>query len=205
MSTTILHIDSSAHDKGSVTRQLSADTVAQLKQTYPDAKVIYRDLMRNPLPHANADFIKAISGGPLEGAAAEDHKQSEALIAELLSADILVIGAPMYNFTVPTQLKAWIDYVVIAGKTFKYTATGLQGLVTGKRAFIVSATGGVYSSGPMATYDHVVPYLKQVLGFIGITDVQAIIAEKQGMGPESAAESLAAARKELGEKLKKAS
>ena len=185
--TSILHLDSSARTEGSATRELSAAAVAQIKAKDPKAIVMYHDLTAAPLPHINPEYIGGIFGNPMLA----DHatvKLSDELVEQLLAVDYLVIGAPMYNFSVPSQLKAWIDYVCRAGKTFKYTATGAEGLIKpGKKAIIATATGGMYSEGPMAAFNHVGPYLKQVLGFLGITDVTVITAEKQGFGPEVAA------------------
>ncbi|HLY57075.1 MAG TPA: FMN-dependent NADH-azoreductase [Stellaceae bacterium] len=191
--TTILHIDASARYEGSVTRPLSAKAVEKLRAADPGATVVYRDLTGAPLPHIEPNFLAGIFGVSQEREAGEALRRSDALVDELLAADVLVIGAPMYNFGVSSQLKAWIDHVARNGRTFRYTPEGPVGLVTGKRAIVVTATGGIYSDGPMAAYDHVVPYLKQVLGFIGITDVTSIVADRQGLGPEAAADGVAAA------------
>lgn len=198
--TTILHIDSSARHEGSVTRPLSAEAVERLVAADPAATVIRRDLTREPLPHIDPAFLRGIFGAVDEPENAVAAGRSDALIDELLAADVVVIGAPMYNFGVPSQLKAWIDHVCRAGRTFRYTAEGPVGLVQGKRAIIVTATGGVYGTGPMLAFDHVVPYLRQVLGFIGITDVEVAVADRQALGAEPAAEGLAAARAALAER-----
>ena len=186
---TILQIDSSAKKDGSATRALTAAAVATLRKQYPDAEVVYRDLTDEPLPHISPEFLAGIFAGG-EYANHATVKLSDALLAELFAADILVIGAPMYNFGIPSQLKAWIDYIVRAGKAFRYTEKGPEGLVTGKRAIVAVANGGVYTQGPMMPFDHVGPYMQQVLGFIGITDVTIVRAESQAMGPEAAKESL---------------
>ena len=191
--TTILHIDASARYEGSVTRPLSAKAIAKLRAADPGATVVYRDLTRNPLPHIEPNFLAGIFGASQEGEAGEALRRSDALVDELLAADVIVLGAPMYNFNVSSQLKAWIDHVARAGKTFRYTAEGPVGLATGKRAIVVTATGGMYRDGPMTAYDHVVPYLKQILGFIGVTDVTFIVADRQALGPEAAAEGVASA------------
>ena len=195
--TTILHIDSSAKTQGSATRTLTADAVRVLQQKDPATKVIYRDLTKDPLPHISAEYL----GGIFGAAGLADHetvKLSDTLLGELNMADILVIGAPMYNFSIPSQLKAWIDYVLRAGKTFRYTADGKpEGLIHGKRAIIAVASGGVYSEGPMVPFDHVGPLLQQALGFIGITDSTVIRAEKQAFGPEAAAQEVEQAKKAI--------
>lgn len=166
----VLHLDSGIFVDGSVSRKLSADVVAQLKQQ-GDVTVTYRDLVVNPIPHLQADELLA-----------EDKPLFDELVEELKAADTLVIGAPMYNFTIPTQLKAWFDRVLQAGVTFKYTDTGPQGLLTGKNAIIASGRGGIYSTADAATLDHQEAYLKTVLAFIGITDVKVVRAEGLNMG-----------------------
>ena len=193
--TTILHIDSSSRVEGSATRQLSAYAVELLVKENPQAKIIRHDLVAQPLAHIGTDFLSG---------QADVLAHSDKLIAELEQADILVIGAPMYNFGIPTQLKAWIDHVCRAGKTFSYTAEGPKGLLKNKRAIIVVGTGGVYSTPAMAAIDHVSPYLKQVLGFIGITDVTVVSAEKQAMGADTAQHELQNARLVLEKNLKHA-
>jgi FMN-dependent NADH-azoreductase len=201
--TTILHLDSSAKSEGSATRVLSAAAVAELKAKDSKAIVMYHDLTAAPLPHISPEFIGGIFGNPLHA----DHatvKLSDQLIEQLFAADYIVIGAPMYNFSVPSQLKAWIDYICRANKTFKYSDKGPEGLLKGKHAVIVTASGGVYSEGPMESFDHVSPYLKQVLGFIGITDITVIRAEKQAFGPEAAEAAIADAKTQLSAGLKKA-
>ncbi len=201
--TTILHLDSSAKSQESATRALTAEAVAQLRKSHPGASVVYHDLTRNPLPHIGPEFLGGIFGVP----ALADHetvRQSDRLIAEIFGADIIVIGAPMYNFGIPSQLKAWIDHVLRAGKTFKYVDNAPVGLVTGKRAIIATASGGIYGEGPMVPFDHVVPYLKQVLGFIGIADISVVRAEKQAFGPEAAKAALDEATAALAQQLKAA-
>ena len=201
--TTILHLDSSAKSQGSVTRELTADAITSLKKQHPDAKVIYRDLTKNPLPHISPEYLGGIfAGGEL--ANHETVKLSDKLLEELFAADILVIGAPVYNFGVPSQLKSWIDYIARAGKTFNYTAEGPKGLITGKRAIVAIASGGVYSSGPMTSYDHVGSYLTQILGFLGITDVAIARAEKQAFGTEAASTEIAHAKQEIEKDTKRA-
>ncbi len=193
---TVLHIDSSAKHQGSATRALTAEAVAALKAQDPGTKVVYRDLTANPLPHISPEYL----GGILGTAEFADHdtvKLSDSLLEEFFAADVIVIGAPMYNFSIPSQLKAWFDFVLRAGKTFKYGATGPEGLVIGKRAIVAIASGGVYSEGPMAPYDHVGTLLKQILNFIGIADVTIVRAEKQAFGEEVAGQALTQAKQEI--------
>lgn len=201
--TKILHLDSSAKSQGSVTRTLTADAVAQLQKNHAGATVVYHDLTKNPLPHISPEFLGGIFGMP-ELANHETVKLSDKLVAEIFDADVIVIGAPMYNFGIPSQLKAWIDHVLRAGKTFKYVDNAPVGLVTGKKVIIAVGTGGIYAEGPMVPYDHVVPYLKQALGFIGITDVSVVRAEKQAFGPDAAAAGLEDAKNSLVQQLKAA-
>jgi FMN-dependent NADH-azoreductase len=197
--TTILHIDSSAKAQDSPTHALTAGAIAALLKKHPQAKVIHRDLTKDPLNHISPEFLAGIFAGG-EYANHATVKLSDKLVDELLSADILVIGAPMYNFGIPSQLKAWIDYVVRAGKTFRYSEKGPEGLVvTGKRAIIAIGSGGVYSEGPMAAFDHVGPYLKQVLGFIGISDVAIVRAERLAFGPEAVKQAMEDAGKKINE------
>lgn len=199
--TTILHLDSSARSEGSVSRLLSAQAVEQLTKDFPGAKIHHRDLVAQPLPHIDASFLFGMAASNPSPAEKQAVERSDALVAELETADILVIGTPMYNFGVPSQLKAWIDHVCRAGKTFRYTANGPEGLLKNKRALILISTGGVYSAGAMAAFDHVSSYLRQVLGFLGITSVQIVMAEKQGLGADAAADGVASAKQALTKEL----
>jgi FMN-dependent NADH-azoreductase len=201
--TKILHLDSSARSQESATRVLTAEAVAQLKKAHPDATVTYHDLTKDSLPHISPEYLGGIFGNPVH-ANHETVKLSDKLIAELMEADVIVIGAPMYNFSIPSQLKAWIDYVLRAGKTFKYENGAPVGLVKGKKAIIATASGGIYGEGPMVPFDHVVPLLKQVLGFIGIADITAVRAEKQAFGPEVASASVNEAKAEITQQAKAA-
>ena len=169
---TILHIDSSANLTSSVTRGLTAAVLAKLG----DAEVITRDLAKEPLPQITEAWIAAREV-PTADRSAEQNAllaQSDALIEELRAADTIVIGAPMYNFSVPASLKAWIDLVARQGETFRYTETGPEGLLEGKRAIVALASGGVPAGSDM---DFSTGYLKLFLGFIGITDVTIISAD----------------------------
>jgi FMN-dependent NADH-azoreductase len=195
----ILHIDSSVRSTGSLTRQLGGEYIAKLKAANPAATVVTRDLAANPLPHLTEQVIGAYFT-PAEQRNAEQAaaiKTSDALVDELLAADTIVIGAPMYNFSVTSGLKAWIDHVARAGRTFQYGANGIQGLVTGKKVVVFVASGGVYSEGPAAAYDHITTYLRAVLGFLGLTDVTFIVAEGVAMGDEAVANALAKNRAQI--------
>ncbi|RUO77575.1 FMN-dependent NADH-azoreductase [Idiomarina seosinensis] len=181
----ILHLDSGIFVEQSVSRQLSADIVRKLTQE-ADATVTHRDLVTQTIPHLQAEELLA-----------EDKPLINELIEELQQSDVLVIGAPMYNFTIPTQLKTWFDRVLQAGITFRYTESGPEGLLSGKKAYIASGRGGIYSSGDAAALDHQESYLRTVLAFIGITDVQVVRAEGLNMGDEPRAEGLAKAAADI--------
>jgi FMN-dependent NADH-azoreductase len=197
--TTILHIDSSVRSQGSLTRQLGAEVIAKLQAANPAATVVTRDVVSNPLPHLTEQHIGAFFT-PAEQRNAEQAyaiKTSDALVDELLAADTIVIGAPMYNFSITSGLKAWIDHIARVGRTFQYGANGPQGLVTGKKVIVVVASGGVYSEGPAAAYDHVTTYLRAALGFLGMTDVSFVIAEGVSMGEEAVAKAQTKARTQI--------
>ncbi|MBN9529549.1 MAG: FMN-dependent NADH-azoreductase [Alphaproteobacteria bacterium] len=197
----ILHLDSSILGQGSVSRLLSAEIVARLKAENPAARVIYRDLAAEPVPHLSGAYLAA-GMQPADQRSAEaqaDLDLGAALMDEFLSADVVVIGAPMYNFSVSSQLKAWIDRVAVKGKTFNYTEKGPEGLAGGKKVIIASSRGGIYSSGPGAAIDHQEPYLRAVFGFFGITDLDYIRAEGVNYGPEQREQAIGAARAGIGE------
>lgn len=192
----ILHIDSSITGANSVSRELTADIVASLKQAHPEAKVEYLDLAVNAPSHLNAQSMGFRTG---QEATTEVERQenaiSEALVSQFLASDVVVVGAPFYNFTIPTQLKAWLDRIAQAGRTFRYTATGPEGLAKGKKVIIASARGGMYSTSEMGqAAEHQESYLKVMFGFMGVTDVTFVRAEGLGMGPEVKANALQAAK-----------
>ena len=193
----LLHIDSSILGDHSVSRQLSAEVVESIRLAEPAVDVVYRDVTRQLNLQLDDAFLAA-KGTPAESRSAEQAAQvalSEAIMAEFLAADVLVLGAPMYNFSVPSQLKAWIDMITVAGVTFKYGANGPEGLATGKRAIIVATSGGKHAGTAMGIAH--IDYLRVVLGFLGIHDIRVISAEGLGMGPDVREPAIAAARESL--------
>jgi len=175
----ILHVISSPRGEASNSIKLANAIIDQLRAQDPAAVVAVKDLTKAPFPHLEEAHLNAfftpIEHHTEENKAAISH--SNQAIQEIMDADVLVIGAPMYNFGIPSVLKAWFDHIGRAGITFKYGANGPEGLVTGKKAYIAVSTGGIYSSGDAAGHDFVVPYIKAYLGFIGITDVTIVRAE----------------------------
>lgn len=197
--TTILHIDSSILAGYSVSRTLSADIVARLEVLHPGAHIIRCDLAAAAPLHLSGAHMAAFQGGEVADAGlGADLEAGDAYVEDLFAADIIVIGAPMYNFTIPSQLKSWIDRVLVAGRTFQYGENGPEGLVKDKTVFIASARGGVYSgASPAAALDHQESYLRAALGFIGLTDVTVIRAEGLATGDGSKAAAIAAAKTEV--------
>lgn len=182
----LLHIDASILGGNSVSRQLSAAAVEHLRQTNPEIDVIYRDITATPLAHLTGAHLAAAQGATPEASGVrEDVAASQAVLDEFLAADVVVIGAPMYNFTIPSQLKAWIDRILVAGKTFKYTDKGVNGLAAGKRVIVAISRGGFYGADtPSAAGEHLETYLRWVFGFIGIHDPEIIVAEGIQISPE---------------------
>lgn len=172
----ILHIDSSISGSSSVSRRLSSLTVARLVTIYPHSNVSYRDLVINPPPH-----FAGIDGDVRS--AGEGSASSRALLDEFLDADVVVIGAAFYNLTVPSQLKAWIDRIIVAGKTFRYGSTGVEGLAGDKRVIVALARGGKYRSGDnLHASEHAETYLRSIFHFIGVSDFNVVVAEGVSMG-----------------------
>ena len=179
----LLHIDSSALGAHSVSRELSGAVVKEWKRAHPGAKVTYRDVAAQPLPHWTP---VAAAGDPAARLGGD-------VLDEFLAADVVVIGAPMYNFGVPSALKAWIDRIAVAGKTFRYGANGPEGLAGGKRVIIASSRGGFYGTGtPGAAADFQETYLRQLFGFLGVTDIEIIRAEGVNISAEQKAQAIAA-------------
>ena len=182
---TILVLNNSLNATASATREMTSAYASQYVANHPGATVIERDLVANPVPHLGPQLYEAELGAvPANDHSAQqaDAKLSDTLIAELEQADVIAIGVPMYNFAIPSTLKAWIDHVVRARRTFAYVDGAPKGLLSeGKKVVLFVAAGGVYSEGPAQVLDFTVPYLKTVLGFVGLDDVTVIRAEKQGM------------------------
>jgi FMN-dependent NADH-azoreductase len=193
----LLHIDSSVLGANSASRALSAEIVARQIALHPGLQVTHRDLAADAALHLSPAHLAAWQGGTVEDVAlGADIAKGGGYLEELFAADIIVIGAPMYNFSIPSQLKAWIDRVVIAGKTFRYGANGVEGLLSkGKKVFIASSRGNVYTAGsPAAALEHHESYLTGVLAFIGLTDVTIVRAEGLALGPEAREAAMSKAR-----------
>ncbi|GGD00526.1 FMN-dependent NADH-azoreductase [Undibacterium terreum] len=195
----LLHLDSSILGQGSVSRELSAEVVATFLARQPKFAVTRLDLAVTPIGHLTAAHLAAAQGAPVDETLKSDVAAGQAALDEFLAADIVVIGAPMYNLGIPSQLKAWIDRISVAGKTFRYGEHGPVGLCGGKKLVIASSRGGVYSQGsPAASYDHQETYLKAAFGFLGITDISFIRAEGVAMGgPEARDGVIESAKKEF--------
>jgi len=193
----LLVINSSAAREGSVSRTLVEDTASRFIEANPAAKVVRRDLGESPIPHLTTETLAGVRGVPSTPAEQRARALSDELIGELRAADTVIIGAPMYNFGVTTGLRAWFDYVLRPGETFSYSAAGPQGLLPGKRVIVIESRGGLYSEGPAQAVDFQEPYLRHLLGFIGITDVTFVHAEKIGYGPEARVAALAHARQRI--------
>ena len=190
----LLHIDSSVLGPNSVSRQVSAAIVQRLAATTPGLEITYRDLAANPLAHLSGAHVAARMGAAPDAALSDDLAAGTSALEDFLAADIVIIGAPMYNFTIPTQLKAWIDRIAVAGKTFSYGPDGVKGLAGGKRIVIALSRGGHYGAGaPAAAYEHTETYLRSVFGFIGVTDIDVIVAEGINLGPEQREKAVAGA------------
>ena len=194
--TRILHIDSSLFSGNGASATLAREFIEALRRREPDLEITHRDLGRDPVPHLDAARLTAL-GTPDADRTPEQRTivaQADALIAELQAADLLVLGAPMYNFAIPTQLKAWFDHVARAGTTFRYTENGPEGLLTGKRAVVFTSRGGIHRD---RETDTVVPYLRTMLGFVGIDDVDVVYAEGLNLGDAQRDAGLADAAAEL--------
>ena len=179
----LLHLDTSALGTNSVTRELTAAVVARWQDATPDLTVEYRDLDADPLPH--------LTGRTLAKADPAQAEADEATLQQFLAADVVVIGAPFYNFSIPSTLKAWIDRVAVSGRTFRYTEAGPEGLAGGKRVIVVSGRGGLYGDASPADFQEA--YLRQGFGFLGVTDLEIVRAEGVAYSPQHRADALAAA------------
>ena len=195
----ILHLDSSVTGEKSVSRPLSQAAAEKLKAANPGAEYVYRDLVKNTLRHYTA--VLRNYGDNLDQVTEQQKAElqsGEEILTEFLSADTVLIGAPMYNFSIPSQLKAWIDLICVAGKTFRYGANGPEGLCGGKKVIVISSRGGLYGPGsPFERVDHQEKYLRDILGFLGIQDITVITAEGVAYGPDRAAEAIASAKQKI--------
>jgi FMN-dependent NADH-azoreductase len=206
----LLHIDSSILGDHSVSRKISAAAVAAITATHPGAKVTYRDLDAHPAPHQSGALMAARGLDPAARSAdqARDVADADAVLDEFLAADTVVIGVPMYNFGIPSTLKSWIDHVLIAGKTFRYSEKGPEGLAGGKRIILASSRGGFYGADtPAAFLQHQESYLRGVFGFMGVPEVEVVGAEGVNISPEhkqTALEAAVAIASGLGPELKAA-
>ena len=197
----LLHIDTSILGDHSVSRKVSAAVVERLAKTTPGLEITHRDLGAAPLAHLSGLHLAAAQGVvPEAPAVQQDLAASQTALADFLAADIVVIGAPMYNFTIPSQLKAWIDRILVAGKTFRYSAQGVEGLASDKRVIVAISRGNFYGPGaPAAAAEHVETYLRTVFGFIGVTRLEFIVAEGVQVAPEHREKALAGALQTAGE------
>ncbi len=200
----LLHLDSSILGDASVSRQLSRDVVKAWSAAESDVQVTYRDLASDALSHLSAASLVA-AGTPAElRDAAQKHEAelAERTVEEFLAADAIVIGAPMYNFAIPSQLKAWIDRIAVAGKTFKYTENGPVGLAGGKTVVIASSAGGIHAGQPSGQAHE--DYLVRILNFVGIDDIEIVRAEGLAYGEEPRAEAMKGAAQRISELFAKA-
>lgn len=184
----LLHVDSSILGANSASRDLSAAVVARWQSTHPDLQIVRRDLEAQPLPH--------LSAGSLAGSDPAEADAAAQVMQEFLEADVVVVGAPMYNFTIASTLKAWIDRLAVAGKTFRYTENGVQGLAGDKKVIIASSRGGYHLDAPS---DFQEPYLRFMFGFFGITDIEFVRVEGLAVTPDRKPELLEAARATIAE------
>lgn len=188
--TTILRIQSGGDLRASATRLIGQEIIDGLGARHGGATIITRDLVANPLPHIGPEFVRTM----FTEDAAPTLALSEELIDELLRSDVLVLESPMYNFSIPSVLKAWFDHVVRARKTFRITDGGMVGLLESKKGILVLGSGAIYSEGPFKVMDFQEPYLRAMLGFIGMTDLESVRVEGLNMGPTAAADGMAKAR-----------
>ena len=198
----ILHIDSSILGEYSASRRLTAAIAARFRAAAPGSSLVYRDVVQKEVPQMSASLL-ALAALPVEQQSAalrEAAAEREAVVDELLAADVVIVGAPMYNFGISSQLKAWIDALAIAGKTFQYDATGPNGLLGGKRVIVASTRGGIYSEGTaMAAFDHQENYLRGVFTFLGVTNFEVVRAEGLKVSDEVNQAAMQAGLRQAGE------
>ena len=197
----ILHLDSSVTGANSVSRPLTQAAADRLKSANPGAEYIYRDLAKDSLRHYTAVLRNYGADAPESTSEQKAELETGKLILEeFLSADTILIGAPMYNFGVPSQLKAWIDLSSVPGTTFKYGANGPEGQCGGKKVIVISTRGGIYGPGsPFEPFDHQQKYLKDIFTFLGVTDISTITAEGVAYGPEKAEAAVSGAKAQIAE------
>ena len=192
----LLHIDSSILGPSSVSRKLTASVVDKLRRATPALEVVHRDLAATALPHLSGAVFAATASGqaPQDAALQADLALGNELLEEFLAADIVVLGVGFYNFGVPSQLKAWVDRILVAGQTFRYGPNGVEGLAGGKRVIVALSRGNFYGEGaPAAAAEHLEGWLRTVFGFVGVTDLEFVIAEGVQVGPEHRERALAGA------------
>jgi len=195
----LLHVDSSILGANSVSRQLTAAIAAHVKATLPGISITYEDLAAAPLAHLSPEHLAAAQGATPENATLEaDVIHGQKVLEDFLAADIVVLGVPLYNFSIPSQLKAWIDRIAVAGKTFRYSEKGAEGLAGGKKLILVSARGGFYEGVPASIMEHQESYLRGLFRFLGITDLTIVRAEGVNVGPEQRRQAIEAALGDVG-------
>jgi FMN-dependent NADH-azoreductase len=201
MAMKLLHIDASILGEHSASRRISAAVVERLVKASPGLDVTYRDLGAAPLGHLSGAHLAAAAGvTPEAPTVQDDFAAGQSALADFLAADIVVVGAPMYNFSVPSQLKAWIDRILVAGQTFRYGPGGPEGLAGAKRVIVALSRGNFYGPGaPAEAFEHVETYLRVVFGFIGVTKLEFIIAEGVQVAPEDREKAMTNALKTAGE------
>lgn len=191
----VLHVDASILGESSVSRQLSAAIVERLRAAHPEIAVTYYDLGAEPISHLTGAHLAAAGGAFAQSASLQqDVARGQEALEDFLSADIVVVGAPMYNFSVSSQLKAWIDRLAVAGKTFRYGPNGVEGLAGGKKVIVASSRGGFYGPDTATAFlDHQETYLRGIFGFFGITDIAFVRAEGLNVSAEQRKAAIAAA------------
>lgn len=192
----ILLITSSPRGAASLSTTVATALAERLADANPHAVVTHRDLGAEPLPHLDGMLLGALGAANRDGLSPQvlaSALRADAAIAQLFAADVIVIAVPMINFGMPTQLKAWFDHVLRAGATFSYSETGPRGLVTGKKVYVVTASGNVYSDGPAAPLDFLAPHLRTLLTFIGLTDIEHVAVEGVKLAPDAAEKAVEAA------------
>lgn len=195
--TTVLAIRSSILGEASASNQLVYSALSNLQVANPAIRIVERDLGTDPVPHLDADAAIALKSDPINSVQEKARALSDRLIDEVKNADILLLGAPMYNFGIPSGLKSWFDYILRAGITFRYSEAGPEGLLSDKRAIVVLTRGGFYSEGPASVMDAQEPHLRALLNFIGISDVTFVRAEKLAFGPAHREAAMAKALAEI--------